>query len=94
MQLDQLKVKHTFVVVERLVVPVILGVDFLQKNGLALDFATKPVTVRSSSKLDTPLSGIPHTPLLPAAFHPEQRREAQIMAIAIEDEPSTDVYSG
>ena len=36
-QLDQLKVKHNFVVVDSLVVPVILGVDFLQKNGLALD---------------------------------------------------------
>ena len=36
MQLDQLKVKHNFVVVDRLVVPVFLGVDFLQKNGLTL----------------------------------------------------------
>ena len=51
-QLGQLKVKHSFIVVDRLVAPVILGVDFLQKNGLTLDFTTKPVTVCSSSKLD------------------------------------------
>ena len=69
-QLDQLKVKYNFIVVDRLVVPVILGVDFLQKNRLALDFTTKPVMVRSSSKLDTALSRIPHTPVLPAAYHP------------------------
>ena len=35
-QLGQLKVKHGFVAVDRLVAPVILGVDFLQKNGLTL----------------------------------------------------------
>ena len=33
-QLGQLKVKHSFIAVNRLVAPVILGVDFLQKNGL------------------------------------------------------------
>ena len=89
-QLGQLKVKHSFIAVDRLVAPVILEVDFLQKNGLTLDFTTKPVTVCSSSKLDVTLSKIPHTPVLPAAFHPTQRREAHIMAIAVEDEPSTD----
>ena len=31
-QLDQLKVKHNFVVVDSLVVPVILGVDFFAKE--------------------------------------------------------------
>ena len=72
-----------FVVVDRSVIPVVLKVYFLQKNGLKLDFTTKPVTVHSSSKLDTVLSKILHTPLLPAAFRPAQRREAQVMAIAV-----------
>ena len=31
------------------------------------------------------------TPVLPAPFHPAQRREAQVMAIAVEDDPSADV---
>ena len=34
---------HYFVVVNCLVVPVILGVDFLQTNGVLLDFSTTPV---------------------------------------------------
>ena len=34
---------------------VILKVDFPEQNGLAVDFATKGLTVRSSSKLDTAL---------------------------------------
>ena len=55
MQLDHLKLRHNFVVVDRLVVPVILEVHFQQQNGLAVDFTTKAVTVRSSSMLDTAL---------------------------------------
>ena len=89
--LGQLKVKHSFIAVDRLVAHVILGVDFLQKSGLTLDFTTKPVTVCSSSKLDVNFSKISHTPVLPAAFHPTQRKEAHIMAIAVEDEASTDI---
>ena len=34
---------HNFVVVNSLVVPVILGVDFLQTHGVLLDFSTTPV---------------------------------------------------
>ena len=34
---------HYFVVVNCLVVPVILGVDFLQTHGVLLDFSTTPV---------------------------------------------------
>ena len=83
--------KHNFVVMDRLAALVILGVDFLQKNGLTLDFTTKPVTVCSSSDVDTILSKIPHTPVLPTTFHPAQRREAHVMTIAVEDKPSTDV---
>ena len=68
MQLDQLMLKHNFVVVERLVVQIIFKVDFLQQNGLAVDFATKAVTVCSSSKLNTALghrSSLPRMHYLP-----------------------------
>ena len=45
-QLGELEVLHNFVVVESLVAPIILGVDFLHDNGLVLDFTQTPVAVR------------------------------------------------
>ena len=36
---------HNFVVVNSLVVLDILGVDFLQTNGVQLDFSTAPVNI-------------------------------------------------
>ena len=43
--LGELKLMHTFVVVNNLVSPVVLGVDFLQANALVLDFTKTPVEV-------------------------------------------------
>ena len=37
---------HDFVVVESLVTPVILGVDFLHENALVLDFAETPAVIQ------------------------------------------------
>ena len=34
---------HSFVVVQSLITPVILGIDFMQKHGLVLDFTTTPL---------------------------------------------------
>ena len=48
-QLGELHVVHEFVVVKTLVAPVILGIDFLQGNGLMLDFTQSSVAI--SSKL-------------------------------------------
>ena len=45
-QLGELEVLHNFVVVESLVAPVILVIDFLHDNGLVLDFTQTPVAVR------------------------------------------------
>ena len=45
---------HNFVVVSSLVVPVILGVDFLQTHGVQLDFSTTPVKIDTTKMLDTP----------------------------------------
>ena len=47
-RLGELESMHQFVVVEKLVCPVILGVDFLHENRLILDFTKTPVTVRSA----------------------------------------------
>jgi len=44
-QLGEFDVFHDFVVVEKLVTSVILGIDFLQQNGLILDFNQTPVAV-------------------------------------------------
>ena len=39
-QLGDIKTDHPFVVVQSLITPVILGIDFMQKHGLVLDFTT------------------------------------------------------
>ena len=46
-QLGGLKVNHLFVVVRSLITPVILGIDFMHKHGLVLDFTTTPITVHN-----------------------------------------------
>ena len=45
--IGELKVTHNFVVVDKLVAPVIIGVDFLHKNSLMLDFTKESVKVCS-----------------------------------------------
>ena len=54
-QLGELNVLHEFVIVKILVAPVILVIDFLQENGLMLDFTHNPVavTVRSPKLTST-----------------------------------------
>ena len=42
---DQLAVRHQFLVVERLITPVILGLDFLQQHNLVLNFASRSMTI-------------------------------------------------
>ena len=45
--LGELKLLHEFEVVESLVTPVILSVDFQQENGLVLDFAQRLPAITS-----------------------------------------------
>ena len=45
-KLGELKLLHEFVVVESLVAPVILGVDFPHEDALVPDFTQSPVVVR------------------------------------------------
>ena len=44
-QVGQLSVEHPLVVVDLLISPVILGMDFPQQHGLVLDFASSPISV-------------------------------------------------
>ena len=46
-QLDKERRNHDFVVVDKLIVSVILGIDFLQGNGLTLYFSSTPLKVGS-----------------------------------------------
>ena len=44
-QVCALGVEHPFIVMDSLIAPVILGMDFLQGPGIILDFASSPVQV-------------------------------------------------
>ena len=46
-KIKELQLVHDFLVVNSLVVPVILGINFLQENQLVLDFSCTPVGVRA-----------------------------------------------
>ena len=48
-QVGEIELVHSFVVVRELVAPVILGVDFLHDNGLVLDFTQSPVQVHRAT---------------------------------------------
>ena len=39
---------HHFSVVNKLITPVTLGIDFLQRHNLVLDFSTNPVTLSTT----------------------------------------------
>ena len=62
-----LHVDHNFVVVHSLITPVILGIDFLHKHGIVLDFTTTPVTIQNTN----PPPNIPTEaqPILESARH-------------------------
>eukprot|EP00731_Ephydatia_muelleri_P006920 Em0003g1168a len=58
--------EHCFIVIEQLISQVILGVDFLQQQGLVLDFTTLPVLVTIvRQKRPTPVSTAPGPAPLP-----------------------------
>ena len=58
--------EHSFIVVEQLISQVILGVDFLQQQGLVLDFTTSPVSITvTRQRKQTPVSTVPKPAPLP-----------------------------
>ena len=59
-----LHVDHNFVVVYSLIIPVILGTDFLHKHRIVLDFTTTPVTIQNTN----PPPNIP-TEAQPKTYH-------------------------
>jgi len=67
--LADLKVNHNFVVVQSLISPVILGIDFVQWHNLVLDFTTSPVSIVSKQNKSDMKPSLPRSikPLLNAA---------------------------
>ena len=80
--LDKLQVTHDFVVVHFLIAPVILGVDFLQKYNLVLDFTSNPVCITSKAPDDSEM--------LPKSMKPivDIAKKAKICAVQACDEPA------
>ena len=91
-QLGDLEVTHDFVVVKSLVAPVILGVDFLYKHGVVLDFTRTPVAVRHSYTKSSPQPQGNSTPeqLLPV-YEASQKARARACVITAITDPTTDV---
>ena len=84
-QLGELELPHNFVVVEKLVAPVILGVDFLHNNGLVLDFSQTPVVVHYANTGPSAESNV--FPL----YQAEHKTNTKICAIRVLEKPGVDV---
>ena len=55
-QVGSINVDHSLVVVQFLITPVILGIDFMQEHGLILDFTSSPVCVTQQANHNNILS--------------------------------------
>ena len=82
LRLGKLKVNHNFVVVHSLIAPVILGVNFLQKYNLVLDFTSTPVSI--TPKTVNELEALPKSmkPLIDAC------KKARICSVEAYDKPA------
>ena len=63
-QLNKERISHDFAVVDKLIVPVIVGVDSLQGNGLNLDF---PSTLFKVGSHNSPAKKVRSTTLAPSS---------------------------
>ena len=83
-KLGELELMHEFVVVESLVAPVILGVDFLQGNGLVLDFTQTPVMVQHATVEPTLPPSQTCAQVMPI-YQDERRMQARACAITMNE---------
>ena len=87
-QVGMQEVQHDFVVTDNLVAPVILGIDFLQRHRLSLDFGSTPVTVHSSNHTSLQKQVKPQVEeesAIKAIFEAEQSVKIKRYAIAAVD---------
>ena len=89
--------KHSFIVVKQLISQVILGVDFLQQQGLILDFTSSPMSVTvAGQKRPTPVSTAPGPAPLPepealqAIRKGERERREKVCIVASLEKPASD----
>ena len=79
---------HDFVVVNKLVAPVILGMDFLQINGIVLDFVSRPIGVLTNKDFDTCTSDV-----LKPIFDAEHKTKAKVCAVTTVDAQTADIIA-
>ena len=89
--------KHSFIVVKQLISQVILRVDFLQQQGLILDFTSSPMSVTvAGQKRPTPVSAAPGPAPLPepealqAIRKGERERREKVCIVASLEKPASD----
>ena len=90
--LNHLTVSHNFIVVQELITPAILGIDFLQQHNLILDFSTSPVTVAFPESHPSP-SIAPFTtpPEMQCIIQAEQQRRAKICSVMAVTDPAIEI---
>ena len=86
-KIDQLQVAHNFLVVDRLVAPIILGIDFLQQHNLVLNFAFSPITIQPFR--DGTAEAVPEE--LKPVWTDVTNAKVKLCAASIVEEPGTDV---
>ena len=90
--LNHLQVSHRFVVVQELVTPAILGVDFLQQHKLSLDFSTSPVTVSSPpSQLSPPTETFISSPEMQCIVQAERQRREKVCSVMAVTDPAIEI---
>ena len=84
-RVGNLLVDHNFIVVHSLITHVILGLDFLHKHRIVLDFTTIPVTIHNSSQqIDLPEEFMP-------ILNSTRNTLKKICAVTSINEPDEDV---
>ena len=85
-QVGNIHADHSFIVVHSLITSVILGMDFLQKHGIVLDFTKMPVTIQDKKRPPTNT----HSELQPI-LEPTRKNKSTICAIATITESDEDI---
>ena len=90
--LNCLGVSHKFVVVQDLITPGILGIDFLQQHNLILNFFTSPVTVSlPQPHLSPPIEIFTSPPEMQHIVQAEQQRRAKVCSVMTVADPALEI---
>lgn len=84
-RIHHLEVVHQLLVVERLVAPVILGLDFMQQHNIVLNFASSPATISNHTEVIKQMPEVIPEELQPVLDAACQLRSKVCVIAAIED---------